>query len=210
MTFDDNWWQLTVSLGQCPPCNDDGGDRRLLSRGTTQGSPPAYQLWSMQCKTLCKAQCMAVQDTEQYTVQDTVQGSRVDCPRVADGRCSLHRSAHHMLSIPCLWLDAIICPRKCFSTYDSTSASGQQLSTQVYPQSLYVRNMLSQNMLFLFSSQHNIRHSCMYHLIATYVGNFSTALAHHHECNIPDLLNSGSLIWRSVLELCYILSSSLT
>ena len=44
MTSDDIWWQLTVSLGQCPPCNDDGGDRRLLSPGNTQGSPTAYPI----------------------------------------------------------------------------------------------------------------------------------------------------------------------
>ena len=194
MTTDDSWQFLLASV---PPVM-----MMVVTGGFCPGGPLRARLLHINSGQCSARQCK--------TVQDTVQGSRVDCPRVADGRCSLHRSAHHMLSIPCLWLDAIICPRKCFSTYDSTSASGQQLSTQVYPQSLYVRNMLSQNMLFLFSSQHNIRHSCMYHLIATYVGNFSTALAHHHECNIPDLLKSGSLIWRSVLELCYILSSSLT
>ena len=198
MTTDDSWQFLLASV---PPVM-----MMVVTGGFCPGGPLRARLLHINSGQCSARQCKTVQ----YTVQDTVQGSRVDCPRVADGRCSLHRSAHHMLSIPCLWLDAIICPRKCFSTYDSTSASGQQLSTQVYPQSLYVRNMLSQNMLFLFSRQHNIRHSCMYHLIATYVGNFSTALAHHHECNIPDLLNSGSLIWRSVLELCYILSSSLT
>ena len=106
MTSDDSWQFLLASV---PPVM-----MMVVTGGFCPGGPLRPRLLHINSGQ-CSARHRAIHSAR--TVQDTVQGSRVDCPRVADGRCSLHRSAHHMLSIPCLWLDAIICPRKCFSTY---------------------------------------------------------------------------------------------